>query len=158
MTSGDKFHDDAQAEPPAPPVGRTVLVAEDHPAHRQMTQAVLQALGHQVTMAEDGAAAVEAARTTAFDVIVMDRHMPRCGGDEAVRLIRAQPGPSRHAIVICHSSDPPTGPEAALYDEVLEKPATPAVVRALLGRIRTRMDAGLEGSSTHRISHSSMPK
>lgn len=143
MASGDEFHADATPlrGQRADPIGRTVLVVDDHPAHRQMTQAVLEALGHRITMVEDGFAAVEAAATSAFDVIVMDRHMPRCSGDQAVRLIRAQSGPSRHAIIICHSSDLPTGDEAALYDDMLEKPATPDVVRALLARVRDRIDA-----------------
>ncbi|WP_293677737.1 response regulator [uncultured Phenylobacterium sp.] len=142
MASRNELQEDAQPIDP-PPVGladRAILVVEDHPAHRQMTQAVLTALGHQVTMVEDGLAAVEAASAAAFDVIVMDRNMPRCGGDEAVRAIRAQPGPSRHAIIICHSTDLPAGDAAALYDDVLEKPATVPVVRALLERVRARLD------------------
>ena len=115
---------------------RAVLVVEDHPAHRQMTQAVLEALGHQVTVVGDGFAAVEAANTIAFDVIVMDRNMPRCNGDQATFLIRSAAGPSRCAIIICHSSDPPTGKNAALYDDLLQKPATPAAVQGLLARVR----------------------
>jgi CheY-like chemotaxis protein len=124
----------------AAPRGRAVLVAEDHPAHRQMTQAVLEALGHQVTMVVDGFAAVEAASTTAFDVIVMDRNMPRCGGDQATLLIRSLPGPSRHAIIVCHSTDRPVGDKAALYDDALEKPATAEAVQGLLERMRNRAE------------------
>ena len=146
MESGDAFerHKRAVVGAQAGAVGRTILVVEDHPAHRQMTQAVLEALGHHVTIVEDGFAAAQAASAAAFDVIVMDRHMPRCGGDEAVRLIRARSGPSRHALIICHSSDPPRGADAALYDDILEKPAPVAVVRALLQRVRARVDAATE--------------
>jgi CheY-like chemotaxis protein len=115
---------------------RSVLVVEDHPAHQQMTRAVLEALGHQVTVVADGFAAVDAASATAFDVIVMDRNMPHCGGDQATMLIRKLPGPSRHALIICHSSDPPLGAQAGLYDDVLEKPATSEEVRGLLERLR----------------------
>ena len=140
MASGDEFHGDAEAVDLSVDRPRAILVVEDHPVHRQMTQVVLQALGHRVTMVEDGFAAVEAAGAEAFDVIVMDRNMPRCGGDEAVRLIRAQPGPSQHSLIICHSSDLPGGEAAALYDDMLEKPASATVVRALLDRIRARID------------------
>jgi CheY-like chemotaxis protein len=139
-----KVHEDTDASPtPQGAVVRTVLVVEDHPAHRQMTQAVLEALGHRVTTAVDGVAGVEAASAAAFDVIVMDRNMPRCGGDEATALIRAQPGPSRHAIIICHSTDPPVGEKAALYDEVLQKPATSHEVQGLLARLRARLEASI---------------
>jgi len=88
----------------------------------------------------DGFEAVEAASASAFDVIVMDRNMPRCGGDEATALIRALPGPSREAIIVCHSSQPPLGDNAALYDEILEKPATSAAVQGLLARVRGRIE------------------
>lgn len=118
--------------------GRSVLVVEDHPTHQQMTRTVLEALGHQVTVVADGFAAVEAASATGFDVIVMDRNMPRCGGDQATLLIRTLSGPSRHALIVCHSSDPPTGDKAALYDDTLVKPATFETVRGLLQRMRDR--------------------
>jgi CheY-like chemotaxis protein len=132
----------AEVTPPSPATaaGRSVLVVEDHPAHQQMTRAVLEALGHQVTMVADGFAAVEAASATAFDVIVMDRNMPRCGGDQATTLIRTLAGPSRHALIVCHSSDPPTGGAAALYDDTLEKPATFEAVRGVLERMRARAE------------------
>jgi CheY-like chemotaxis protein len=125
---------------PAISTARAVLVVEDHPAHRQMTQAVLEALGHQVTVVVDGFAAVEAASAAAFDVIIMDRNMPRCGGDQATLLIRSLRGPSRHAIIVCHSSDLPVGEMAALYDDALEKPATSWAVLALLERLRNPAD------------------
>ena len=125
----------------APAAGRSVLVVEDHPAHQQMTRTVLEALGHQVTVVADGFAAVEAARATAFEVIVMNRNMPRCGGDQATMLIRTLPGPSRHAMIVCQSSDPPTAGKAALYDDVLEKPATSEAVRGLLERMRVRAES-----------------
>jgi CheY-like chemotaxis protein len=137
--------DDADASQASPLAGnaRAVLVVEDHPAHRQMTQAILEALGHQVTVVVDGFEAVEAASATAFDVIVMDRNMPRCGGDQATLMIRSLPGPSQHAIIICHSSEPPIGKDAALYDDSLEKPATSEAVRGLLERMRARVEASM---------------
>jgi CheY-like chemotaxis protein len=136
-----KVHEDIDA-PPTPQVAvvRAVLVVEDHPSHRQMTQAVMEALGHHVTVVVDGFEAVEAASATAFDVIIMDRHMPRCGGDQATLLIRSLPGPSQHAIIICHSSDPPMGKDATIYDDSLEKPATSEAVQGLQERLRARFE------------------
>lgn len=122
-------HDPTAAAP-------SVLVVEDHPAHRQMTQALLEAFGCQVTLAANGLEAVDAARASAFEIIIMDRHMPHCGGDEATRLIRSLPGSIGDAVIICHSTDLPVGENAGLYDDALAKPATFEAILALLGRVR----------------------
>ena len=60
----------------------------------RVATAVLARMGHtRVTRAEDGQAALEAVAAagglSAFDVVLMDLHMPRLGGLEAVAALRA---------------------------------------------------------------------
>ena len=64
-----------------------MLLAEDHPVNQKVVQIIL---GDEVelTIVADGQAAVQAVRATAFDVILMDTHLPVMDGLTAIRLIR----------------------------------------------------------------------
>ena len=65
-----------------------VLVAEDHPVNRKYLAATLAKLSIQAQLCENGAQALRAAQTQAFDLIFMDVHMPVMDGLEAIRAIR----------------------------------------------------------------------
>jgi CheY-like chemotaxis protein len=67
-----------------------VLLAEDNPVNRALTQRLLEKLGCQVTTATDGQQALEAWQQGNFDLIFMDCMMPRLDGYEATRQLRAQ--------------------------------------------------------------------
>jgi PAS domain S-box-containing protein len=66
-----------------------VLVAEDNTVNQQLVLAMLNGLGHEVTIVGDGRAAVAAARTGDFDIALLDVHMPDMDGFEATAAIRA---------------------------------------------------------------------
>lgn len=66
-----------------------VLVAEDNPSNQKLASILLQKLGLEVTMVEDGQAAVQKATAEAFDVILMDMQMPVMNGYDATRQLRA---------------------------------------------------------------------
>jgi signal transduction histidine kinase/DNA-binding response OmpR family regulator len=68
-----------------------VLLVDDDPVNREVGAALLSRLGHTPTTAANGAAAVEAARTGAFDAILMDLHMPDMDGIAAAGEIRKLP-------------------------------------------------------------------
>jgi len=65
-----------------------ILVAEDTPANQLVVQLMLRGQGHEVTVVENGAEAVEAFRGTLFDVVLLDLQMPVMDGYEAARQIR----------------------------------------------------------------------
>lgn len=124
--------------------GPSVLVVEDHPVQQRLIGHVLEVLGWQVTEASDGIEAVAAVKRSNFDLILMDREMPRCGGDLATLAIRAFVGRSPHTVILCCSSDPPTGAAAELYDGVLVKPFAVSTALEMLQQIRAaRLSAGL---------------
>jgi len=67
-----------------------VLLAEDNLVNQIVLQEMLTRLDCTVDVVPDGAAAVDAAFATRYDLIFMDCHMPGTDGYEATRLIRAK--------------------------------------------------------------------
>ena len=72
--------------------GVKVLVVEDNPVNQQVVAEVLAGVGVDVALADNGAVAVELARTQSFDVILMDVQMPVMNGLDATRAMLALPG------------------------------------------------------------------
>lgn len=64
-----------------------VLLVDDDPVNCEVGAAILHRLGHHATIARNGASAIELARAEAFDVILMDLHMPDMDGVEAASRI-----------------------------------------------------------------------
>jgi len=116
-----------------------VLVAEDHPINRKYVRALLVRLGHDVTLRENGQAAVEAATDERFDLVLMDMHMPVMDGLAATRAIRALPSPRSAVRIVALTADafPETREKAALagMDDFLSKPVQPAELQAALFRL-----------------------
>jgi PAS domain S-box-containing protein len=117
----------ARSEPDASEVGTRlrVLVAEDHAVNRTIIQLLLDQLGLDYTLAEDGVEAVEAVAAGRFDAILMDVRMPRMDGLEASRRIRAA-GVRTPIIAVTADALGAGDPEfhRAGIDAVLPKPIT----------------------------------
>ena len=80
----------ALAAPLAPHAYRLrVLCAEDFPTNQIIIRMMLEDLGHEVDIADNGALAVAACAAVRYDLILMDGRMPEMDGASATRLIRA---------------------------------------------------------------------
>jgi len=66
-----------------------VLAAEDNPINQLVLKTLLQQVGVEPVLVENGALAVEAWEQTEWDVILMDSQMPVLDGVSATRRIRA---------------------------------------------------------------------
>lgn len=69
-----------------------VLVVEDHPRLAATVAKVLRREGMAVDVAFDGREALERARVTNYDVIVLDRDLPEVHGDDVCRALAADGG------------------------------------------------------------------
>lgn len=70
-------------------VTKRVLLAEDTPINQTLQTILLNRMGYEVSIANNGLEAVEAFQSGAFDLVLMDIQMPEMGGLEAAQLIRA---------------------------------------------------------------------
>ena len=75
--------------------GVRVLVVEDHKALANRIAEGLRDQGMAVDVAFDGAAAMEATGLSRYDVVVLDRDLPRVHGDAVCASLVAGPSPAR---------------------------------------------------------------
>jgi signal transduction histidine kinase/ActR/RegA family two-component response regulator len=122
-----------------------VLVAEDNLVNQKLIVALLEALGHQVTLARNGLEAIEYWGGKRFDIILMDMHMPQMGGIEATRLIRegeranALPATHIYALTAAAMADEQQqGLEAGL-DGYLTKPISRAALADALAGVARQL-------------------
>lgn len=73
--------------------GVRVLLAEDNPTNQLVATQMLEALGATVTLARDGAEALEILEEQHFDAMLVDIEMPRVNGIDVMRRVRGSSGP-----------------------------------------------------------------
>lgn len=73
---------------PKNPGALQILVAEDNLINQKIVSSLIGKMGHRLTIANNGAEAVELSLHKPFDLILMDIHMPVMGGLEATQRIR----------------------------------------------------------------------
>jgi CheY-like chemotaxis protein/nitrogen-specific signal transduction histidine kinase len=73
-----------------PLAGSRILLVDDSLDNQMLISRILKLLGAEVDLANDGLEGIEKALSDSFDVILMDLQMPRLGGVEATRMLRAK--------------------------------------------------------------------
>jgi CheY-like chemotaxis protein len=125
-----------------------VLAADDLSVNRALLAIALSALGADLTVARDGAEAVDLFERQAFDAVLMDVRMPVMDGLAAVRAIRAierrRRGGARAAIAMLTSEPAERFGQAAMAagaDAYLAKPFEIARLAAFIAAARASIDA-----------------
>ncbi|MEM9055847.1 MAG: ATP-binding protein [Pseudomonadota bacterium] len=116
---------------------RHLLLVEDNAVNRKVAVAMLEQLGHAVTVAESGEAAIAAVERHRFDLILMDCQMPGMDGLEATRRLRAS-GSATDVPIVALTANAMTGDrerclEAGMSD-YMSKPFRSDDLRQMLAR------------------------
>lgn len=116
-----------------------ILLAEDDEVTQQIVKSMLSGIGDvTLTLAGDGRAALEAALTQPFDLMIFDQNMPQINGDRVIRHLRAGNSVNRDAKVIRFTAEaeairePAAGTEG---DIIVPKPIRSAEFIAVIQKL-----------------------
>ena len=118
-------------------MSRTILVADDNTASRELIREVLEMTGYDVVEAADGQQAVSAARANAPDLVLVDIQMPRLDGYGVLRELRADPRLSNLHVVALTAYAMQGDRDRALdagFDGYITKPVDIAALRQEIKR------------------------
>jgi signal transduction histidine kinase/response regulator of citrate/malate metabolism len=76
-----------------------ILVVEDVALNREVAKGLLQRDGHRVWLTEEAEQALQHCAAQAFDLLLLDVHLPGISGVELCRQIRNNDGPNRHTRI-----------------------------------------------------------
>jgi two-component system, sensor histidine kinase and response regulator len=122
-----------------------VLVAEDAPFNQQLIEHLLRRWGHDVRVATEGRAALDALRECAFDLLLLDVRMPETDGFEVIATLRRwERSTGGHLSVIGLSASSMKGDRerclAAGMDDYLAKPFHADDLAEAIARVTTPVD------------------
>ncbi len=117
----------------------SILVADDNRTNQKVIGKILERVGHDVSIVENGEQALDAMQVKAFDIALMDVNMPVLNGIEATKLYRfASLGKPRLPIVALTADATPETKqrcEEAGMDACVIKPIEPARLLSIINSI-----------------------
>jgi CheY-like chemotaxis protein len=112
-----------------------ILVVDDNVDAARSLEMLLRILGHEVSTAPDGLAALDAIETRRPEVVLLDIGLPGLNGYDVARRVRGQPwGKAIRLIALSgwgRDEDMQRGADAG-FDAHLVKPADPTDIERLL--------------------------
>ncbi|MDP3736543.1 MAG: response regulator [Hyphomonadaceae bacterium] len=130
-----------------------VLVVDDHPINRQVVSLFLRPFNIRVVEAVNGVEALAALEKEAFDVVLLDMHMPVMDGPTTIQHIRASERPWKDVPVVALTADAMSGDRERYLgmgmNGYLSKPLAERDLLSEIARVRSadRPDATLAKAS-----------
>lgn len=118
-----------------------ILVADDDDLLGELLRFKLEAVGYEVTVVADGEAALDAAQSGDYDLIVLDAMMPVLSGLEVLRSLRSDPRTDELPIVMLTSRKAQNDVTAALRSGANDYLTKPFVPDELVGRVTAILKA-----------------
>ena len=118
------------------PTDCAILIVDDEFGLAEMLREMLRDCGYEVILAINGRVALDILEERHVDLVITDMMMPVMDGAELATEMRRSKR-HQHTPIVLMTSLPSTVPhETSLFDAVLRKPFTPAV---LLKTVQTRV-------------------
>lgn len=103
-----------------------ILVAEDHVVNQKLLIRILEKLGYEPALAQDGKEALKLIENERSDLIFMDIHMPNMGGIEATQKLREQYDAENRPVIVALTADTVEGAKEEYLesgmDDFISKP------------------------------------
>lgn len=110
-----------------------ILIADDDPVSREIARHLVARAGHSHELVADGAAALAALNTGAFDAALLDLSMPLLDGAAVARAVSAAPPVGRRPRLVALSAARVEDQLLAHgFDACLTKPLRPQALAAAL--------------------------
>lgn len=120
---------------------KTILVAEDRDASRELAKTLLEHAGYVVLEASNGAEAIQMAQANLPDLVLCDLQMPLKNGFEVLHELRADERFKSTPIVALTASAMMGDKDRALmegFTAYLTKPLSISTIRSELARLLAR--------------------
>ncbi len=122
------------ADDAAPPARARILLVDDNLDAARSTELVLREAGHDVTVAHDGAVALNLALRQRPDVVILDVGLPQIDGYGVARELRRQ----TDVPLVALTGYAPEEATSLLFDAYLVKPVQPDELVRVLTEVRAR--------------------
>lgn len=113
-----------------------VLVIDDDLFNRDLMSRRLEAVGHEVTLAEDGLRALSILERERFDLILLDVVMPVIDGYEVLQRLKASPALKDIPVIVLSGLNQVSGAVKCIElgaEDYLPKPPEEVLLRARIG-------------------------
>lgn len=120
-----------------------VLIADDDSDIRDLVAFKLTQSGHEVTVVEDGMAALKAAREQPVDLALLDIRMPGMSGLDVCRELRAAPETANLPVIMITARSQEGDVEvgfAAGADDYIIKPFSPRELSSRVTAVLSRVE------------------
>ena len=125
-------------------INANVLLVEDNKVNQMVAKGMLDKIGCNVLVAENGLLALEKLKEHQFDIVLMDINMPVLNGSDATRQYRESEEAKEHMPIIALTANVMQEDVNAYYeagmDDYMSKPFSLAKLREVLQKWLTQSD------------------
>jgi two-component system alkaline phosphatase synthesis response regulator PhoP len=128
--------------------GKRVLICDDEPNIIESVSYVVKNSGYDCLVAEDGEAALDLAKSTVPDLMVLDLRMPKLNGNQVCEQLKNNAATRNIHIIVLTASGQAEGQAFSMAcgaDDFMTKPFSP---RELGAKIKKILGPSIDGASS----------